>query len=71
MNKLILIIDECTSIPRFALEPQEEHTRKELKEIGTQWVRQYLKDNGYNHNPFYFIVTTQNQVKKSVQRIKI
>lgn len=65
-----VIINDTNSIPFATFRAKKEVSKKELNELYSEWLKGYLKENGYTYNPFYFFTTTEKQLTKSEKRLR-
>jgi len=70
MGKVGIIINETNSIPFATFRTQKEVSEKEFNELYSEWLNGYLKENGYTYNPYYFSITTEEQLTKREKRLK-
>jgi hypothetical protein len=68
MEKVIVIIDDRTSIPYTKLIPSIEVNNEMLNDIARTWIGHYIFENEYNYNPFRYTISNSND--KDVKKIK-
>ena len=70
MGKVGIIINETNSIPFATFRTQKEVSEKEFNELYSEWVKGYLKENGYTCNPYYLSITTEKQLTNREKRLR-
>lgn len=70
MERVGVIINDTNSIPFATFRTKKAVSEKKLNELYSEWLKGYLKENGYIYNPFYFFITTEKQLTKSEKRLR-
>lgn len=70
MERVGIIIHETNSIPFATFRTKKKVSEKKFNELYSEWLKGYLKENGYILNPFYFFITTEKQLTKSEKRLR-
>ena len=70
MERVGVIINDTNSTYFATFRTKKEVSEKELNELYSEWLKGYLKENGYTYNPFYFFTTTEKQLTSREKRLR-